>query len=270
MWRGLYHDHFLLGAQKDTMPRRKWLRLVTSAFIASILAKEAKGKVSPTPIIAPDEIEASAPESREGSYRLIKIPIVAYSGQRPNITLTLFYNSGSASSLQPFGYGWTHSFNWKIQQDSQGNAILIRDTGRKHLYTYDPNSGSFIPPSGIYDELIRHPDGTWTLTFKNQTKMNFDNSGRLVSIVDRNGKQANLSYDANGRLIRVQEESGEILFSFGYQGTDTKIRTVTDLIGGVCRFSYDACGNLVSITDPLGYVRNFAYDSYHRIASIAE
>ena len=26
MWRGLYHDHWLLGAHKDTMPRRKWLK----------------------------------------------------------------------------------------------------------------------------------------------------------------------------------------------------------------------------------------------------
>jgi len=34
MWRWLYHDHYLLGAQKDTMPRRKWLKLVgsTAAF----------------------------------------------------------------------------------------------------------------------------------------------------------------------------------------------------------------------------------------------
>jgi YD repeat-containing protein len=100
--------------------------------------------------------------------------------------------------------------------------------------------------------------------------MHFDTSGKLVSIVDKDGKQANLSYDANGRLTRVQEASGEILFSFSYQGADTKIRTVTDLVGGVCQFSYDAYGNLVSITDPLGYVRSFAYDSYHRITSVTE
>ncbi|MFA0739161.1 MAG: hypothetical protein LKKZDAJK_002282, partial [Candidatus Fervidibacter sp.] len=26
MWHRLYRDHWLLGALKDTMPRRKWLK----------------------------------------------------------------------------------------------------------------------------------------------------------------------------------------------------------------------------------------------------
>jgi hypothetical protein len=42
MWRGLYHDHWLLGAHKDTMPRRKWLksfnfRLFFRRFLCIIL-----------------------------------------------------------------------------------------------------------------------------------------------------------------------------------------------------------------------------------------
>jgi hypothetical protein len=58
------------------------------------------------------------------------IPIVSFSGRGLSVSLTLFHNSASSSSLQPFGYGWTHSYNWKIQRDSQtGDAIVVRGTG---------------------------------------------------------------------------------------------------------------------------------------------
>jgi len=162
---------------------------------------------------------------------------------------------------------------------------LVRGTGRKHLYTYDPQSGTFIPPAGVYDELIRHPDGTWTLTFKDQTKMNFDSSGKLISIVDKNGNQVTLSYDSYGRLSHVQEAAGKVL-SFGYASgssggkfgdeflaggsVDTKVRTVTDPRGKFWQFSYDAYDRLTSITDPMGFVISFSYDAYRRITSITD
>jgi len=304
MWRGLYKDHWLLGAQKDTMPRRKWLKLVgstlaASAFLRPSSAQQPSGKQFDAVLV--DEDEAGAPESWEGSHPLspfslvnvatgnlfTQIHIVSFSGRGLSISLTLFHNSASTSSLQPFGYGWTHSYHWKIQQDSQGNAILVRGTGRKHLYAYDPETGAFIPPAGIYDELVRYPDGTWTLTFKDQTKMNFDGSGKLVSIVDKNGNQVSLSYDNYGRLVQVQEASGKVL-SFGYASgsgggdfsdelippsggsVDFKIRTVTDPRGKVWQFSYDSYDRLVSITDPMGFSISFSYDAYRRITSITD
>ena len=44
MWRGLYHDHWLLGAHKDTMPRRKWLKLIGTTIAASALARPSSGQ----------------------------------------------------------------------------------------------------------------------------------------------------------------------------------------------------------------------------------
>jgi hypothetical protein len=73
MWRGLYRDHWLLGAYKDTMPRRKWLKLIGSTLVASSLARPSSGQ-QPSP--AGKQInfviidEAGAPESWEGSHPL--------------------------------------------------------------------------------------------------------------------------------------------------------------------------------------------------------
>ena len=115
--------------------------------------------------------------------------------------------------------------------------------------------------------------------------MNFDGSGKLVSIIDKNGNQVTLSYDSYGRLTQVQEASGKVL-GFGYESSssaggefdgefgggfvDTKVRTVTDPKGKVWQFSYDAYDRLTSITDPMGFVISFSYDAYHRITSITD
>ena len=121
MWRGLYHDHWLLGAQKDTMPRRKWLKLISTTVSAFALARPSSGQQSSGEQLAAVVIidEAGAPESWEGSHPLspfssinlstgnlfTSIPIVSFSGRGLSVSLTLFHNSASSSSLQPFGYG---------------------------------------------------------------------------------------------------------------------------------------------------------------------
>ena len=281
MVRNLYRDHWLLGAHRDLTTRREWFRLLGSSLAASLLAAKVKGEETFTAALAD---EGGAPESWEGSHPLspfslvnvitpnlfTKIPTVSFSGRGLDVSLTIFHNSSASSSLQPFGYGWRHSYFWEIKEDWEtGDAILIRDTGRKHRYTYDWLTDTYIPPAGIYDDLVKNPDGTWTLTFKNQTKMHFNASGRLTSLVDPNNNQVSLSYDANGRLTQVQEASGKVL-SFGYQGSDTKVTTVTDPRGKVWQFSYDAYGNLSSITDPMGFVLSFTYDGNHRITSITD
>ena len=291
MFRKLYRDHWLLGVFKDTMPLRKWFRFFGGAFAASLFATHKVKGQSQDPLVVSGNFwidiqvdEGGAPESWEGSHPLspfslanvitgnlfTQIPIVAFSGRGLDVSLTLFHNSSSASSLLPFGYGWTHSYRWRIDIDPlTEDAILTRETGKKHRYTYDWLTDTYIPPAGIYDDLVRNSDNTWTLTFKNQTKMHFAANGRLNSIVDPNGNRVTLSYDASGRLTQVQEASGKVL-SLGYQGTDTKVRTITDPRGKVWQFSYNALNDLSSITDPMGFVFSFSYDSNHRITAITD
>ena len=129
MWRGLYHDHWLLGAHKDTMPRRKWLKLIGTTIAASTFTRTSSGQQpSPGKQLPVTIDEAGAPENWEGSHPLspfsslnlstgnlfTSIPIVSFSGRGLSVSLTLFHNSASSSSLQPFGYGWTHSYNLSL------------------------------------------------------------------------------------------------------------------------------------------------------------
>ncbi len=228
---------WLLGAQKDTLPRRKWFRLLGSSLAASFLASKVKSQSAQSVSGGVVGIEgAGAPESWGGSLPLspfslvnlstgnlfTSIPLLSFSGRGLNVSLTFFHNSSAASSLQPFGYGFTHSYFWRLQQDNYGNALVLQGTGRKHKYTYDPETGKFLP---------------------------------LIQVQEASGKVLRFGYAESG--------SGS---DFGEGGTmvgssvDTKIRTVTDPRGKVWQFNYDADGNLISITDPMGYRLEFGYN----------
>ncbi len=71
MVRKLYRNLWLLGAQKDTLPRRKWFRLVSSSLAASLFAANTKGQSS-APFAAPFQLilvdAEGASENWEGSH----------------------------------------------------------------------------------------------------------------------------------------------------------------------------------------------------------
>ena len=146
MFRKLYRDHWLLGVFKDTMPLRKWFRFFGGAFAASLFATHKVKGQSQDPLVVSGNFwidiqvdEGGAPESWEGSHPLspfslanvitgnlfTQIPIVAFSGRGLDVSLTLFHNSSSASSLLPFGYGWTHSYRWRIDIDPFTEAAIL-------------------------------------------------------------------------------------------------------------------------------------------------
>ncbi len=55
------------------------------------------------------------------------------------------------------------------------------------------------PPTGVYDELVKHGTGensTFSLRIKkDKTTQIFNSSGKLTSIVDRNGNAVTFQYD---------------------------------------------------------------------------
>src|SRR5439155_14116812 len=94
------------------------------------------------------------------------------------------------------------------------------------------------PQAGVFSTLTKNPDGTFTLTRKDQTRFVFSSAGKLSSIQDKNANAISLTYDGSGNLARV---------------TDTVSRNLT--------FTYDASNRISQITDPIGRSVSFQYNS---------
>ncbi len=178
------------------------------------------------------------------------------------------YNSANASTNGPLGYGWTHGYNWSVVAEATGagNTVLVTGAdGRVDRFTQNPD-GSFSAPAGIFDQLT-FSSGLYALTRKDQTKFNFNGSGKLASVVDKNGNTVTLNY--SGGLLSSLTDPGGRTFSFTPDAAG-RISVMTDPIGRAISFGYDPSGDLATSTDARGKITTYAYDANHRLVSITD
>src|SRR4029077_10474395 len=120
------------------------------------------------------------------------------------------------------------------------------------FWSFGTNSGnwSVAAPANITATLVQGSIN-WTLTFQNGEQKLFSiATGKLVSIIDRNGNTTQLSYDSLGRLVTVADPALRHLY-FGYgSGSSYLVTSVTSDVGLSLSYSYDGQGRLSQVTRP--------------------
>jgi YD repeat-containing protein len=176
------------------------------------------------------------------------------------------YNSAD-NTPSSLGNGWSHSFNLTISDTNTANPVVRYSDGKALEYESGPG-GNYVPKiPGFYDTLLKNPDGSWTLRKTDQRSYNFNSSGKLVSIQDRNNNLISLGYDGNGRLQEVTDTVGR-KFLFNYDGQ--RLSTLTDPINRTLQFTYDSAGNLISSKDAKGNTMRYEYDANSRVTRIVD
>lgn len=148
---------------------------------------------------------------------------------------TRTYNSADPTA-GPLGPGWTHSHNAALSVRANGDVILRSGNGQQVTFVLQPD-GSYLGGIGTRDTLVKVTGG-YTLTRHDQVRYQFDTSGRLTQISDRNNNKQALAYSANGLLT-----------------------TVTDTVGRVISFTYDASNLLTKMSLPDGRSASYSYTS---------
>jgi len=173
------------------------------------------------------------------------------------------YNSADAS-VGVLGRGWAHSFAAALTIKENGDVVLNAEDGQQLVYTKQPDGTLSLAPGARSN--LKAVTGGYELTRKDQVKYNFDSTGKLSSMVDRNGhgltfthgtggtldtitdsvgRTISLEY-ANGRLTRVVLADGRDV-SFGY--TNGLLTSVTDVRDKTTTYTYDPGDRLKTITD---------------------
>lgn len=118
--------------------------------------------------------------------------------------------------------------------------------------------------AGRYSHLgavLRHTGEGFELEWEKSFER-FDNQGRLIQIVDDQGRTATLHYE-NERLTRVVSGSGRYL-AFEYGATGKFSRIVTD-DGLEASYRHSAVGDLVEMKNAWGNTYAFQYDALHNL-----
>ena len=193
-------------------------------------------------------------------------------GVGPSLTITRTYLSQDwASSL--LGHGWVFNFGKKliVTRNKKGEKILgIRqETGEKNFFKeHDDGTLELLAEYGVTYDLIKNPDGTYTIKDKYGSQYELNEDGKISKIIDKNGNKLTFEYNSVGCLSKITNESGNYVeFQLGPNG---KIASISDNLGRTVSYGYDENGNLTSFTDPMGYTTQYVYDSENRLIQIID
>jgi YD repeat-containing protein len=211
----------------------------------------------------PTAFVAEPVNSATGSYYSSSADL-AVGGRGLSFQFTRSYNSLDAYA-GPLGQRWTHTYNVILVQNISSGFVTVKQSDGSTIVFASSGGGQYAPATpGLFDALVQNDDGSYTLTRKNQLRMNFSAVGQLTSIADRNGNTQLLTYSA-GNLISVADTVGRI-FSLSYDA-NSHLTSVIDPSGRTVHYGYDFSGNLTSCQDALGNVTQYAYDSGHHLLS---
>ncbi|HEX5438979.1 MAG TPA: RHS repeat-associated core domain-containing protein [Gemmatimonadaceae bacterium] len=154
------------------------------------------------------------------------------------VPLRLLVDNEQAS---PYGAGW--SIAGLQHLTFTGDSILLTD-GTGSAYYFQPPSC----PSGC---SYRSPAGDFTTLTK---LAQADSIGTLYERRTPDG--TTIGFLSDGRMQTVTDRFGNRTF-YGYETGSTKLARITDPVGQVTTFGYDAAGMLSTITDPMGRVTHF-------------
>ena len=179
--------------------------------------------------------------------------------------------SRSYNSVAPvddiLGFGWTHSYNINAAENSSDSSVtILHGDGRTERFTWNDSSSAYDPPAGTFSTLEKVGDN-FRLTLKDQTVYDFNSSGNLSTITDRNGNVTTLSYSGS-LLSNIAAPDGRTL-TFSYNG-DYRLSQVSDPLARTVQFTYDGNGNLTTVTDPTSAATTYTYNNDHRLLTTTD
>src|SRR6185437_4749817 len=132
---------------------------------------------------------------------------LSIAGRGEALDLTRTYNSLTAGTDGPFGYGWIDSYALFLSISS--NTVVAHCEGGATM-TFTNSGSSWTAPPRVLASLIQNADGSWTLVEHAQKTYRFDATGRLTAITDINGYTTSLSYPSGSQMV-VTDPAGRTL-----------------------------------------------------------
>ncbi|HEX4869998.1 MAG TPA: DUF6531 domain-containing protein [Moraxellaceae bacterium] len=178
------------------------------------------------------------------------------------------WSSTLAGREGEMGKGWTHNFDHYVRKNACGHAVVYSASSSLWFTPSAGGGGRYLPPRGYNSTVTEDKDG-FVFYALNGTRYFYRHPDhgrfRLTAIEDINGNQVRLSYATReGRevLSEVLRASGEKV-TFHYRSrAPLRLDRVSDSIGNVAEYYYDAQDNLSSVRNPSSEASyEYRYDS---------
>jgi len=145
--------------------------------------------------------------------------------------------SAYSSVAGSFGAGWRIAGIESLFEQADGGILLSSSDGSLGYFApCHSGCNTYVSPTGDYSTLVKIPGGSGGVYYRRTFP-----------------DESTISYDVYGRLIQVKDRFNNAT-NYTYAGVGHRLGQITDPVGKVTTFTYDANGNLDYITDPFGRV----------------
>lgn len=240
------------------------LRILTGKILFTQPTHVQSSSATPHHACAADPVDCGTGNFTETQTDL------AVGGRGVGLDLTRTYSAqaAAAGTLGIFGYGWTNSFGDRLASEESGAKQMLTEASGGTV-TFTKSGTSWTAPSWSQDTLTGSTETGFTLTLPTQTKEKFSGTGRLESVIDRNGNETTLAYNGSGKLETITDPSGrKITLTYNGEGLVEKAK---DPMGHEVKYAYES-KQLKSVTLPgeASASWQFKYDASHRMTSITD
>jgi YD repeat-containing protein len=246
-------------------------------FVYLLYAMKAR---CPVPCPSCQETQASVPIKLATGDTYIEEQDISIPGLGGGLSLRRTWRSiwpGRLGSFQTgiFGAKWRSTYEERIVMSTDNFVTYLRGDGTFWTFGVGATYTSWVVSGPANAEAVLNTDTStnsyFTLTFSNGEQRRFDGTtGRLTTIIDRNGNTTLLTYDSSGRLTTVTDPVSRTL-TFTYDATFTnQVASVSSSVGVSYSYAYDTSGRLIKVTKPDQTTVSFTYDSQSRITSVTD
>jgi len=188
----------------------------------------------------------------------------------------------------PLGVGWSHSYATRLEV--VGNSAKFHDTDGR-VIPFGKAGGAYYPNRHARLSLATITGGYRVTDPVSVTTYDFDSTGNLTSIANRDGltqtltysagllqtvvgphgRSLTFAYDANERLDTISANPGGIIVDYTVDNIDATLDSVLDPLGHSETYTYTDpydSHNLTAVYDALGHlVEEHTYDANDRVDS---
>ena len=167
-------------------------------------------------------------------------------GRGDGLEITRTYNSKKQTSGL-FGFGWTSILDESVATYGSFLARLNLPDGGAIYFSRANTTDPYTPIQRRQDhkQIVKNADNSYTLTFKDGSVHQFNSSGKLTSLADRNGNTITLNY-SGANPTSITDASGRTL-TLTYDGYGL-IGSMSDSLGTIATFTHSFWGRLTEVT----------------------
>ena len=159
--------------------------------------------------------------------------------------------------------------------DAYGNCLSATDAnGNVTTYTYDANNRLLTVTNALGQTTTNTYDVRGNLISTKDAKgytvrYGYDALGRRTTVTDAKGNTFTTFYDACGNVVKTTDPEGNTVSETVYNELNLPAQ-VKNAAGKTTSYTYTPLGKVESVTDPLGEITEYFYDACGRNSSVLD